>query len=89
MSSHSVPKNLHLRSGIRAGGLATNHSEGLSLRWIILPPDGNPKNHNETLKVASQVKAGKVWPQHNETLQVASRIEAGGIAINRSEALRG
>jgi hypothetical protein len=43
---------------------------------------------NETLKVASQIKAGGMGPQHNETLKVGSKVKAGKITSNHNSTLR-
>ncbi len=48
-------------------------------------------NHNETLAVRSNVKAGiGGWGSynHNETLAVRSNVEAGGKSLNHNESFR-
>ncbi len=51
--------------------------------------NGLATNHNESLQVASKVKAGIRIPNHNETLKVASQVKAGdlGLATNHNESL--
>ena len=44
-------------------------------------------NHNETLAVRSNVKAGG-WSNHNETLVVRSDVKAGRIVTNHNESFR-
>ena len=46
-------------------------------------------NHNEGLKVRSNVKAGGIFPNHNEGLKVRSDVKAGGIGTNHNLTRRG
>jgi hypothetical protein len=43
--------------------------------------------HNETLAVRSNVKAGG-WSNHNETLVVRSNVKAGRVTGNHNESFR-
>ena len=45
---------------------------------------GRDLNHNESLVVRSNVKAGG-WSNHNETLAVRSDVKAGRIVTNHNE----
>jgi len=45
-------------------------------------------NHNETLAVRSNVKAGGLPLNHNETLAIRSDVKAGGLPINHNESFR-
>jgi hypothetical protein len=45
-------------------------------------------NHNQTLRVKTQLKAGWLGVNHNQTLRVKTCLKAGGLPKNHNQTLR-
>ena len=48
---------------------------------------GGWSNHNETMQVRSNLKAGRLSANHNERVRVRTGLKAGRVALNHNEAI--